>query len=246
MRFSILLSACMAIAGVRAAPAGWSPGSAKWYSEVGDYISKHANKGSLHQPTCDLTKAVLPSNPQLSEVPEDQKLLAVAIGRGTQNYTCSSQSPDEAPKATGAMATLFNASCIASNYPYLLSLLPNVALELTTPPPFTNSPGPVDLMVMGHHYFDGEGVPLFDISKLGVSAVKKAEAKDAPANAMKGVNKEREGAVSWLMLESIPSSKGQAKRVYRVNTAGGMAPATCADQPEQIEIQYSAEYWFYG
>ncbi|KAF3481195.1 uncharacterized protein GIQ15_03954 [Arthroderma uncinatum] len=246
MRFSIILSACMAIAGVRAAPAGWSPGSAKWLSEIGDYISKHANNGLLQQPTCDLSKAVLPSNPQLSEVPKDQKLLAVAIGRGTQNYTCSSSSPEKAPKATGAMATLFNASCIASNYPYLLSLLPNVALELTTPPPFGNSRGPADLMVMGHHYFDGEGVPIFDLPKLGISSVKKADSKDAPANAMKGVNTEQEGAVSWLMLESIPSSTGLAKRVYRVNTAGGKAPSTCVDQPEQIQIQYSAEYWFYG
>ncbi|EZF77357.1 hypothetical protein H105_01372 [Trichophyton soudanense CBS 452.61] len=246
MRFSTILSACIAIAGVNAAPAGWSPGSAKWLTEIGDYISKHANQGFPRQPNCDLSKAVLPSNPRLSEIPPDQKLLAVAVGRGTQNYTCAGLSPDQAPKATGAVATLFDASCIASNYPYLLSLLPNVALELTNPSPFTNSRGPVDLMVMGHHYFDGEGVPTFDMPKLGICGVKKVDSKDAPPNAMKGVKDEQEGAVSWLMLESTPSSKGQAKRVYRVNTAGGKAPPTCVGLPEQIQIQYSAEYWFYG
>lgn len=36
------------------------------------------------------------------------------------------------------------------------------------------------------------------------------------------------------------------KEIYRVNTAGGNPPKTCDGMPTTFEIQYAAEYWFYG
>ncbi|KAK2747733.1 hypothetical protein FQN57_001763 [Myotisia sp. PD_48] len=230
-----------------AAPTGWGSASALYYSHVGQYLSKHTRADLPAEPVCDLSRAVLPHTKEpLPDIPEGQSLLAVSIGRGTQNYTCESSSKNVRPKAIGATATLFNASCIAANYPYLLALLPNIALELTNPPPFTETEGPADMTLLGHHYFDSTGLPIFDLHQLGIAGVNKTGAVDAPAQALKGIPDQLEGAVAWLLLESVPSSTGEAKSVYRVNTAGGKAPATCENQPGNIEIQYATEYWFYG
>jgi len=65
----------------------------------------------------------------------------------------------------------------------------------------------------------------------------------APKNASKGPAKT--GAVDWLALVTKEPSVGIAQ-VYRVSTAGGVAPATCAGQPSVISIPYAAAYHFYG
>ncbi len=53
----------------------------------------------------------------------------VAIGRGVQNYTCDLANATAVPVSIGAVATLFNASCVAGTYPDLLNMLPRVALQ---------------------------------------------------------------------------------------------------------------------
>ena len=50
-------------------------------------------------------------------------------------------------------------------------------------------------------------------------------------------------SVAWLKLNAV---EGDYKDVYRVHTAGGMAPKNCAGQKSRFEVQYSAQYWFYG
>jgi hypothetical protein len=47
-------------------------------------------------------------------------------------------------------------------------------------------------------------------------------------------------AVPWLKLLAKDGATGGIKEVYRVDTAGGSAPATCQGQPANIQVQYSA------
>lgn len=67
-----------------------------------------------------------------------------------------------------------------------------------------------------------------------------------------------EAAVPWLKLQVLDvgaqgsdvqqeDTEAGVKEIYRVNTHGGSAPATCAGKHEgEFEIDYAAEYWFYG
>ena len=62
-------------------------------------------------------------------------------------------------------------------------------------------------------------------------------------------------AVPWLKLMVVGEGTvggdaavaGGVKEVYRVNTAGGNAPSSCEGRVgETFEMQYAAEYWFFG
>jgi hypothetical protein len=53
-------------------------------------------------------------------------------------------------------------------------------------------------------------------------------------------------SVDWLFLQD--DGRGVSKNlkaVYRVETAGGSAPATCSSAGV-VKVPYAAEYWFYG
>lgn len=168
----------------------------------------------------------------------------VAIGRGTQNYTCGTNAT-AAPVAAGALATLYNATCIAATYPDLLASLPNVALQFKLPEQNRPLPPPSNLAISGHHYFTNATTPLFDLdstsSKLGIAPCAKNSSTPAPANASKGQNNQGFGAVAWLKLLTIDGATGNLQEVYRVNTAGGQPPATCAGINGAFEVQYAAE-----
>ncbi|PGH04513.1 hypothetical protein GX51_03506 [Blastomyces parvus] len=267
MQFLLLLASLASTASIAlAVPSGWSPDTAKFYSTVAKEI-REARKGHKNpaQPNCDISRAKLPTTDEpLPAVPEGQKLQHVTIGRGIQNYTCASTSPTDKPKATGALATLFEASCLAATYPSILSLLPRIALHISNPPyprypaspsqdlsnPFTF--GPNDMPIAGYHFFDSEGVPVFDLQKDGHAAVAKIAGVPAPKGAMKGVGRQRWGAVPWLYLAAVDGSLGKAKSVYRVGTAGGKAPPTCEGWKGNdgdggvLSVEYAAEYWFFG
>lgn len=229
-------------------PTLWSPDTAKFYSGVNEEIAKrHRHGGRTPQPECDLSKILLPqSSEPLPEIPKGQKLLAVTVGRGTQNYTCEAPEESIKPVARGALATLFDASCIAANYPFLFYLLPNIALQLSNPEPRTQSFGPSAMGVVGVHYFSDATTALFNVSNLGESYVRKENAVDAPGDAMQGIEGQVNGAAPWLFLASTQESPGRGKSIYRVSTAGGNPPANCSGQPAEIEIEYATEYWFYG
>jgi len=172
----------------------------------------------------------------------------VAIGRGTQNYTCSSNATAP-PTALGALATLYNASCIASTYPDLLLSLPNLALQFPTPAsPATLTAS--NLIVSGHHYFSNGTTPVFDLNtpagQLGVIASAKNSSTPAPAGASVGIGGKGFGAVPWLRLLTR-DVLGDLQEVYRVNTAGGSAPPTCEGIINTtFEVEYATEYWFYS
>jgi hypothetical protein len=98
---------------------------------------------------------------------------------------------------------------------------------------------PISLAASGHHYFTNPTTPTFDMGALGFThAAKKVSIAAPPATP---------SAVAWLQLAATPDGEvGPIAEVYRLNVAGGAAPATCKGMPAAFEVQYAAEYWFYA
>ncbi|KAL4946391.1 hypothetical protein BDV06DRAFT_208691 [Aspergillus oleicola] len=179
-------------------------------------------------------------------------LQTITIGRGTQNYTCDTANPFSKPTATGATATLFDASCLASlgtgNDGDILHLVPD-ALK---PIPLGTADFVSGILAsvsgqnieIGRHYFTAGGVPFFDLRGLGQGGDKWIAARkegEVPAPTKPGFG--NTGDVAWLKLVGVD---GGFKEVYRVHTAGGSPPATCEGMEGVFTVDYTSEYWFYG
>jgi hypothetical protein len=165
-------------------------------------------------------------------------LTHVAVGRGTQNYTCADSTANSIPVQVGALASLFNATCLAAESPGLLAMLPGIALAW--PVPSSTDPAG-DAFLSGHHYFTDKTTPFFNLDTAqhtwGTAACSKTNSTAAPNPAKD---------VPWLML-SVKSADGcTLSQIYRVNTAGGVAPANCAGQPSTVLVDYAAEYWMFS
>jgi hypothetical protein len=102
---------------------------------------------------------------------------------------------------------------------------------------------PGNYVISGHHYFTDSTTPYFtldtDSLKLGVIPCAKNAAVSAPADAPKGQLGEK--AVPWLKLTAKEGATGRLQEVYRVETAGGSAPSTCAGMPASFQVEYSAQ-----
>lgn len=122
-------------------------------------------------------------------------------------------------------------------------MLPRIALQFPNPPNDFLEPG--NLMLAGHHFFNEEGVPVFDLGN-GYSFVTKLDSVDAPLNALVGQDGEGDGACPWLLLAQQKNTTGDVKTVYRLNTAGGNPPATCDGIDGEFTVEYAAQYWFWG
>ena len=153
------------------------------------------------------------------------------------------------PVAVGAVATLFNASCVAATYPDILNMLPRVSLSfnLTSDeqlPLTAQRLAPSNLIVSGKHFFTTTTTPFFNLDttsmKLGEAPCAKNSSIPAPADAQ--VGQLGEPAVAWLRLLTKDGATGNLQEVYRLNTAGGSPPATCKGLPATFERQYAAEY----
>ncbi|KAI8627709.1 hypothetical protein F5Y19DRAFT_440949 [Xylariaceae sp. FL1651] len=207
-----------------------------------------AGKNLAQAPVCDLSKAQLPtvSVSPLPTPPAGLKLKHVAVGRGTQNYTCDLANATAVPFQTGALATLFNASCVAATYPDVLHMLPKLALQFDVTA--LSKMGPTNLVMSGRHFFTNFTTPFFDLDtdryQIGEAPCTKLNGTAAPADAPRG--RQGEAAVPWLRLGAHPDATGNIQEVYRVQTAGGSAPATCKGMPASFEVQYAAEYWVFA
>ncbi|MGS4768195.1 DUF3455 domain-containing protein, partial [Acinetobacter baumannii] len=80
---------------------------------------------------------------------------------GTQNYTCDVSKPSELPVQTGALATLFNASCIAAAYPEVLALIPKVSMSFNLDKIPSRYLAPTQMAISGHHFFPDPKTPYF-------------------------------------------------------------------------------------
>lgn len=150
----------------------------------------------------------------------------------------------------GAIANLYNVSCIAANYPDIFQMLPSLALQYPLPADNNAPLQPSNLVRSGHHYFNSAGVPTFDLNdnldKLGMVNAKVSNKSAVPVSAVKGQNGVGDGSVPWLLLAATNTSNSIIKSVYRLNTAGGSPPADCSNSPAYFSVQYAAEYWFYS
>jgi hypothetical protein len=169
----------------------------------------------------------------------------IAIGRGTQNYTCNTNNPSDAPKAVGALATLYNASCIVATNADLATTLARASLHFqVSQSEATQKLAPSNLAISGRHFFMGDGTPFFNLDvstawKLGEIPCGKNGSMPAPVDAPKGLAGET--AVPWLKLNAKQGATGGLQEVYRVQTVGGSAPATCDGMPASFEMQYATE-----
>ncbi|RVX66649.1 hypothetical protein B0A52_09400 [Exophiala mesophila] len=221
----------------------WSPTLAGYFDLVYKHIKDARQRGGK-PPTCDLSKASLPVAPTPLDFLPDYTLEHVAIGRGTQNYTCANATA--APAAAGAVARFYNISCMAADYPNLVPLASNLAYERPLPEDPLAPFGPTGLELSTHHFFSNGTTPVFAFDapsspNLGRVFAQKAGDSVAPANALQNEN----GVIPWLYLTSRSTTEGDIRAVYRVDTAGGSPPATCKDQPSSFTVDYAAVYWFF-
>jgi len=217
------------------------------YGGYGDY----GNDGHDRFPQCNLKKSMLPQCSSqgtcLTAPPKGSKLVAVVLGVGSQNYTCSSKFPSAAPTPNGALATLYDISCTVAKDPAAASYLS--ALEIATGAYSSFSiPKSLGYAQVGSHFFAPDAkTPVFEIG---------AEDKDkhlkfvgtrleniaAPAGSVPN-------SVDWLKLGRSPAHEYESKGVnyvYRVYTAGGKAPTACNGVDGALTQPYAAEYWFYN
>ncbi|RPA81703.1 hypothetical protein BJ508DRAFT_414620 [Ascobolus immersus RN42] len=209
----------------------------------------------------ELNKAKFP----IDKVPSDffipgLQLKKVVVGRGTQNYTCETSTAASVPALKGAIATLFDTSCLAAFTPtFLHSLSP----ELLSYPLSSVSSKTAQALTSGSHYFLLKKTPIFDFrpqngidvpapaviqggASVGPEKMHEytpAGSTPAPAGAPAGSNKL--GAVDWLRLDNDGLRDQSYTKVYRINTAGGKAPANCEGAKAEFTVDYAAEYWFY-
>ncbi|KAK4505809.1 hypothetical protein PRZ48_003774 [Zasmidium cellare] len=216
-----------------------------------EFGKRHSWRGrTTYQGQCNVAAVQMPQAPKPLPPPsEGLTLYHVAVGRGTQNYTCDTSNATAVPVAAGAVASLFNVTCMSADSPTLLSVIPNVALELPTPTA-NDATSPIYRDISGHHYFTDLTTAFFNLdtnlNTYGAGGFKKVNASDAPATAVKGQHGQGYGAVPWLKLQAKTKDECVFQEVYRINTAGGNPPTSCQGQAAEFEIQYSAEYWFYS
>ena len=226
----------------------WPAPIIEYYAAVSHRVSSIRSEKDRKLPACSLSNATLPSS-ALPSPSSNLTVYHVAIGRGTQNYTCASDTA--VPIAAGALATLFNASCIAADYPEILATLPNATLQVALPVQGALL-FPSNILTSGHHYFSDATTPTFNldtqIGDYGITFSKKNSTTPAPAGAAAGPVGVSPvyGAVPWLKLTAKEGTVGSVKEVYRVNTAGGSPPPTCSGMGSAFEVQYAAEYWFFS
>lgn len=180
------------------------------------------------------------------------KVTRVVLGRGTQNYTCADSQSTTIPAAAGALAILYDASCLVSKKPSLLHQLPNILVSVSsslTQTILQRIAG--EAVVVGHHYFAPDfSTPVFDFrittGQTQIFTGVRDQAVPALTSASRGGLADQQfGAVDWLRLKAIPAKTVDYKLAYRVETAGGKAPATCRGRPATFSIEYATEYCEY-
>ncbi|KAJ5131198.1 Protein of unknown function DUF3455 [Penicillium bovifimosum] len=251
MRFAPLLT-CLATASL-AAPTNFLNDAYKWTNDMAEFygkVSQYINtaKKDIRVPTaCDVSKIALPAYASGMTSPSGLKPRYVALGRGTQNYTCADSTSKSTPAAVGAVARLYDASCIAANYPDLLERLPKLAYPIALPTNENAAFPPANIELLGHHFFYDATTPEFNLNlsphkQDGIVMTKKVSAIDAPSGSLSG----QYGAVPWLYLTASEGTVGNYKSVYRVDTAAGSPPKTCKGMPAAFQMQYAANYYFFG
>jgi len=185
-----------------------------------------------------------PTLPASTLPPPTQPFKHILLGRGTQNYTCNTVGAP--PTLAGALATLYDISCFAQTTKSLDQVankfIPNL-LEDFGQSIASVLPDKAQAFGAGRHFFRADGTPMFVLDNGCFIGAGKVAACAAPATATGNANG---AAVDWLKLVRKPAEvNGGLEEVYRVQTAGGRAPALC-EAVGLLQVEYLAEYWAFG
>ncbi|KAL8997100.1 MAG: hypothetical protein Q9169_003536 [Polycauliona sp. 2 TL-2023] len=246
----------------------WPEAIRSFYTAISDRLSSLPPKtmSSLTSASCNVASPSMPTIPDLPPVGEGLTLYHVAVGRGTQNYTCDPKDPNSIPVAAGASATLYNTTCMSCIAPLAMAQVPGSALSLPTPKG-NDQLFPAQAFVSGQHYFTGPA-PTFNLHtnthNYGIQFAGLLAKVPVPEKMIKpdqNVGKDGSKPVPWLKLSSANSLADSApgvgqkalgsdgspvQEIYRVNTAGGSPPKTCDGMKKDFEVEYAAEYWFWS
>lgn len=132
-----------------------------------------------------------------------------------------------------------------------MDLITDIVLDYSIPPSDNTTPlAPANLDLLGHHFFTNPTLPTFNLNTTpdkqdGILFTTKKNATKAPEGSIIGQFNAGYGACPWLYLTTITGTTDGYTEAYRVKTAGGNAPASCAGQPASFQVQYSAQYFFF-
>ncbi|KAK7047324.1 hypothetical protein VNI00_006555 [Paramarasmius palmivorus] len=203
-------------------------------------------RGSLN---CDVSGAIVDTAGGALTAPQ-KPVSFIALGVGTQNYTCS----DAGTYASaGALAELFDVSCFYDRP--MFNNLASMSFELWKRAPPSIGAGQVisalqgvdSNAILGEHYFvaspSGTGIsPKWDFTSRAFKGNADAfilAAKQGGVPAPTG-----SADVDWLYLTNVQGSL--ADEVYRTHTKSGPPPASCAAGSAPITVKYTSLYWFTG
>jgi len=205
----------------------------------------------------DLSNVTIPLSPaqQTALGLPTTPLAAVGLGFGIQNYTCSA---NNVFVSAGAVAELFDISCLAATNSKLISSVHQDLFNLWNSPAAGNVtiqqliatlPNMVPAsLILSQHYFISNAAggisPVWDFRATpkfqGVNNavfVGKALANTPDADPTKNV--------PWLHLGKV--SGDISDEIYRIYTVGGVAPSSCVSgTTKDISVKYTSQYWFFG
>jgi len=165
--------------------------------------------------TCSLADVQQPPN-TLTPPQSPNELVLIALGQGTQNYTCADATA--APASIGAVADLFDASC---------TVAAGASLGSVTQ----------DANAVGHHFFVDATTPEFDIIGLGETQLKKVESMAAPqATNIPWLKLDAKSTNTPVRNVYRLNTKGG----LAPKDCSGQAPGSV------VTVQYEAEYWVYA
>jgi len=148
-------------------------------------------------------------------------------------------------RSAGAVADLYDISCL-NKVPAIFNSIQDIAYTAWKVAPAsikTLGAAAVGYPLLGQHYF---AVPP---SGTGINPVWDFRASSAKGNANAFVLAAKVGAtpaptgakdVDWLQLKSLQGSL--ATQIYRTDTRGGPAPASCKPGSAPITVKYTSKY----
>ncbi|ETN37845.1 uncharacterized protein HMPREF1541_07468 [Cyphellophora europaea CBS 101466] len=165
----------------------------------------------------------------LSRPAANKTLQVLAIGSGLFNYSCEGLLPANPPTFIAQYTELYNAAVLAANLPNE-QLFHDLIPQLYGYGLGADDNSTLDCMGSVGTLDNTAVITLYDIATFR-------------ARPLESVSSPNDTAVNGLWSHSVSSDL--AWEIYRVEMAGGAVPGTCLGQPDEFNIEYVAEYWFY-
>jgi Protein of unknown function (DUF3455) len=188
---------------------------------------------------------VVPPTPTLITAPEGAKVFLVGHAKGTQGYVCL----PTAPGSDTASWTVNSARPEATLFTNFFGQDFQIITHFASPDAKPNTLAPTPLPGGGNATWQGS----FDSSRVWAAVLKGNSIPPSPDQP----SCPNTGSINCLLLTSIGNDAGptggrllaDVTFVQRLNTKGGLAPATgcstAGDVGKQALVPYTADYYFY-